>query len=65
VRQHSDRRLTFWRRDGVALAAAPTLPIPIVHGQWVPDDIPVWDGTPFDVAYAIDVLYAPSVVGGA
>ena len=23
------------------------------------DDIPVWDGTPFDLVYAIDVLYAP------
>ena len=25
------------------------------------DDIPVWDGTPFNVAYAIDVLYEPQV----
>ena len=24
-------------------------------------EIPVWDGTPFDVGYAIDVLYRPSV----
>jgi hypothetical protein len=29
-----------------------------------PDEIPVWDGSPFDVVYAIDVLYAPADVGG-
>jgi hypothetical protein len=26
--------------------------------------MPVWDGTPFDLVYAIDVLYAPRIPGG-
>jgi hypothetical protein len=26
----------------------------------VPESIPVWDGIPFDVVWAIDVLYAAS-----
>ena len=50
------------------MEAAPALP---TYETWLDDgarahlDIPVWDGTPFDVAYAIDVLYSPSVAGGA
>lgn len=47
---------------------APALPVPFVRldqASWQPDAIPVWDGTPFNVAYAIDVLYAPPVAKAA
>ena len=49
------------------LAPAPILPMATIQphpGRWVPDDIPVWDGAPFDAAYAIDVLYRPPAAGG-
>lgn len=68
VGQSAEGRTTFVRSNGAVLEAAPVLPMVIVQpdrGRWVLDDIPVWDGTRFDVVYAIDVLYAPSVVGGA
>ena len=48
------------------MEAAPAMP---PHETWLDDgapallDIPVWDGTPFNAAYAIDVLYRPSVAG--
>jgi hypothetical protein len=67
VRQGADGRITFLQSNGSVLEAAPALPMAVIQpdpGRWVPDDIPVWDGTPFDAAYAIDVLYGPSVTGG-
>ena len=49
------------------MEAAPALPVLLTAARRrlraQPDDIPVWDGTPFDAAYAIDVLYRPSVTG--
>ena len=62
VSQGADGHAMFMRRNGAMLEAAPALPITVTQpdpGRWVPDDIPVWDGAPFDAAYAIDVLYAP------
>jgi hypothetical protein len=44
------------------LDAVPALPVTFTRLDVTSpafDDIPVWDGTPFDVVYAIDVLYAP------
>jgi len=58
----ADGRMTFLRPNGTVLEAAPALPVspggngPPISGI---DDLPVWDGTSFDVGYAIDVLYAP------
>ncbi len=57
-----DGTTIFIRPDGSVLEAAPMLPSPptrLSANLRAPDDIPVWDGTPFDLAYAIDVLYAP------
>jgi hypothetical protein len=58
----SDGTAIVRRPDGSVLEAAPTLPPPSKRLDFMPrepDDIPVWDGTPFDPVYAIDVLYAP------
>jgi len=61
-----DRVLTFLRPDGAPLQAAPAAPFdlpglgdaaPVVTGT-----PPTWDGTRFDLAWAIDVLYRESVV---
>jgi hypothetical protein len=63
VRQGADCRITFLRTDGAKLEAAPTLTMVVIQPEpecWVPDDMPVWDGTPFDPAYAIDVLHHSS-----
>jgi hypothetical protein len=59
VIRHEDGRVTFLGPNGTEPEAAPALPdtggaidaLPPAH------DMPVWDGTPFDVVYAIDVLY--------
>lgn len=37
----------------------PVLPAPIGADFRELDDIPVWDGSRFELAYAIDVLYKP------
>ncbi len=61
----TDGRMTFVRPNRIELDAAPALPVPLTSldaTTRAPDDIPVWDGTPFDVVYAIDVLH-PSVLG--
>ncbi len=60
---HCDGATTFIRPDRTVLDAAPPLPVlstQIGAALQRLDDIPVWDGTPFDLAYALDVLYAPS-----
>ena len=62
LRQHRDGTATFLRPNGALLETAPALPLPLVrldvHSR-APHDIPVWDGTPFNAADAIDVLYRP------
>ena len=58
--RHDDGRVTCLRPNGNVLEAAPALPAPYMTldvASRVSRDIPVWDGTPFDVVYAIDVLY--------
>ena len=60
--QHGDGATTFLRPDRTVLDAAPPLPVlstQIGAAFREVDDIPVWDGTPFDLVYALDVLYAP------
>lgn len=62
VVRHADGRLIFLRPDGHAI---PNAPIPaefdpegaLVGGGGPVDPPPVWDGTPFDLVWAIDVLY--------
>jgi hypothetical protein len=60
LRQHSDGTATFLRPNGSGIEAAPALPVlPTQFGAtWrEPGDIAVWDGTPFDLVYAIELLY--------
>jgi hypothetical protein len=54
-----DGRVSFLRPNGTVLDAAPPLPPRSSVEDAAPAvlDMPVWDGTPFDVVYAIDVLY--------
>ena len=63
-----DGVLTFMRPGGAPLRAAPAAPFdqperheatPCVSGK-----LPTWDGTRFDLAWAIDVLYRGPVVSG-
>jgi hypothetical protein len=57
--RHRDGSVTFLRPNGTVLEAAPALPARPGRVDAAPTvlDMPVWDGTPFDVVYAIDVLY--------
>ena len=67
LRQLDDGTTTFLRPDGSVLEAASTLPLSFsrLDASWRElDDIPVWDGTPLDVVYAIDVLYSSSAPAG-
>jgi hypothetical protein len=60
VQLFSDGTTTFLRPNGTVFEAAPALPAKFTRLDAIsrePDAIAVWDGTPFDVAYAIDVLY--------
>ena len=60
VRQRNDGTTTFLRPNGTVLEQAPPLPAPSAASDEAAvdlDDIPVWDGTPLNLAYAIDVLY--------
>jgi hypothetical protein len=62
VRVFADGSLTFIRPDGQVLDPAPTPPLPLIRLEAPPqpaDDMPTWNGTPFDVAYAVEVLYTP------
>lgn len=58
--------MTFSRPDGRLLEVSPELPEvpaePLDAAAVVPESIPVWDGTRFDVVWAIDVLYHPGAV---
>ena len=68
VTQHKDGATTFLRANGTVLEQAPALPASLARlGEdwWEPDDIPVWDGTPLNLAYAIDVLYVPPTAAKA
>ena len=63
VRKRNDGTTTFLKTNGTVLEQAPALPALCARcdeSSWQPDDIPVWDGTPFNLADAIDVLYARS-----
>ena len=60
MRLLSDGTTAFLCPNGSVLDAAPELPVTCMRLDAPlsePDGIPVWDGTRFDLAYAIDVLY--------
>ena len=68
VRQRHDGTTTFLRANGTVLEQAPALPASFARldeDACQPDDIPVWDGTPLHLAYAIDVLYVPQTTTAA
>jgi len=69
LRQQGDGTMTFLRPNGAVLEVAPALPALFARlgeASWELDDIPVWDGTPLNLAYAIDVLYKrPDATGAA
>jgi len=56
-----DGVLAFLRPDGAPLQVAPAAPFDVSGGHHalpsVAGKLPTWDGTRFDVAWAIDVLY--------
>ncbi len=58
--------LTFLRPDGAPLQVAPAAPFHLPGGHHalpnVTGTLPTWDGTRFDLAWAIDVLYRGPVV---
>lgn len=43
------------------LEPVPCPPAPLVRLEAPPlaDDLPTWDGTPFDLAYSVEMLYSP------
>ncbi len=64
IRRH-DGALTFLRPDGALLEVAPASPrdLPALRDA-TPDVVatpPIWDGAPFDLPWAIDVLFRPGV----
>lgn len=66
VVRHADGRLSFLRADGHAILQAPLageldLEGTLVGGSGPVEPPPVWDGTPFDLVWAIDVLYRSPV----
>ncbi len=55
----------FVAPSGIAIPSSPSKPLSAEVLQPPPTadgDIPVWDGTPFDLVWAIDVLYSRSVL---
>ncbi|MGE0360316.1 MAG: DUF222 domain-containing protein [Vicinamibacterales bacterium] len=50
--------ITVWRPDGAVLEPAPPMPT-ASHLEWETDRIPVGDGGPFELGYAVEVLYVP------
>ena len=66
VMRRLDGVLTFLRPDGAPLQAVPAAPpcLPALHDvtAHVIGTPPTWDGTRFDLAWAIDVLYRGPVV---
>jgi len=61
VRRLADGTLAFLRPDGTMLEPAPYPPShPMrLESSRLPDDLPTWDGTPFDLAYSVEMLYTP------
>jgi hypothetical protein len=58
VLRHEDGAVTFRRPNGTVLEAAPAMPASCSSvGSNFAHDLPVWDGTPFDLVYAMDVLW--------
>lgn len=68
MRQQLNGPTIFLRPNGSILQAVPALPVSLakldVHSL-SPHELPVWDGTPFNLTYAIDVLYSPQATGAS
>ncbi len=63
VRVGANGSLAFIRPDGQVLEPAPYPSLPFTRLEPLPQpvgNLSTWDGTPFDVVYAVDVLYKPS-----
>ena len=55
--------LEFWRPDGARLRESPRASEPVEIRVIDPPN--AWDGTPFDVAYALDVVWRASATARA
>jgi len=54
----ADGTITVLRPDDEVIEPAPELPPPSTW-TWDTDQIPAWDGAPFELGYAVEVLYRP------
>lgn len=62
VRLLADGSLTFIHPDGTVLLPVPYPPALVAQLEALPlppQDLPTWDGTPFNLGYAVEVLYTP------
>ena len=73
VRRQSDHTVTFFHADGLPIHIAPPPPryelanplapttdrLAAAGITITPRTLPTWDGTPFNLGYAVDVLYVP------
>jgi hypothetical protein len=60
VRVCANGALAFIRADGLVLQPAPHTALPLAPFEpppQAPVHLPTWDGTPFNLVYAVDVLY--------
>jgi len=61
VQSTGDRQFEFIAPSGLPIRSSPPAPLPVETVPPLPTvglDLPVWDGTPFDLVWAIDVLYS-------
>jgi hypothetical protein len=66
VRVGANGSLAFILPDGQVLEPVPRPPLPLTRLKPLSQPVgplPTWDGTPFDVVYAVDVLYEPAACG--
>lgn len=67
VVRHDDGQVSFLAPDGHVIPHGPILPdvdlgLELAASAALVEPPPVWDGTPFDLVWAIDVLYSRSVL---
>ncbi len=65
VQSTGDRQFEFIAPSGIPIPSSPSAPLPAEKVPPLPNvglDLQVWDGTPFDLVWAIDVLYSRSVI---
>jgi hypothetical protein len=62
VRRCAEGTLTFVRPDGTVLLPVPYPPASLASPEpptLALEDLHTWDGTPFHLAYSVEVLYTP------